>query len=205
MNHFENLKKTASTVEGLHEFLSILLVATILTIFEIIFFFKVIAPEVKEEVNGKLKTVAENIGSALFNNTAAITDCILPDTVKTQIENSIKNSKFIPELLIENNVLLDFINTQRDREKELLDKANLYTKIFGVMLIVGLVIAIAIIVFIINRNGKLNKNSLIAAGVTVALLITFQYTFYRFGKKYAYTGSLGNEEFIKLIIEKLEE
>ncbi len=205
MGRFEDIKKAASTVEGLHEILTILLVATILTIFEVVFFFNVIAPEVKHEIDMKLKKAAVNIGDALFGDRLSVVDSMIPKTAKTRVKKMIADTEISPDSIIDDNPLLDFINTLRDRERELINKTNTYTKVSGVLLIIILVAVIASIVFIIKRSGKINKHAIIAAVVTVGLLIVFQYTFYKFGKKYLYTGSYGQEEFLKLVIEKLEE
>lgn len=199
------IKEVVTSISGLHEILTVLLIATILTIFEIILFFKIIAPGVKKTINNTLAKTGKTLGSIIYNKENSVLIDMVPSEIRNYIEIMIDNDIIKPDAVTDNNLVLDIAYTLRDREKSLTDDINRYTFISSILLVIILVIIIGLIIYTITRTNKINKSAILAAFVTVAILIAFQYNFYQLGKEYKYTGSMGNDEYLKIIIDKLEE
>ncbi len=190
-----NLKNILEVI--INESLSFFTIALILTIFEIILFYMIVVPEIKNNITSHLREVKQELRTKYNVN--------LDEQIKyNTLINQIPNNGIYQDM--NNNLFMDFNSVIEGRETQLLTKINNMTKFAGIMLVMilcGLLVLSAILLKITNR--KFHILGLIAALVTVGLIAAFQYNFYLFGKKYQYTGSKGKEEMLAIIIKQLEK
>lgn len=132
---------------------SLVITATIMTIFEIIFAYLIVFPSLKPVIN------------------SAISNLPKADTLDDS------NIQYLRDV-----VLLEvqaFVRTGRDREKRLVEKINLHTKIFASFLVGFMVfLTVALRTKIIHRENTMSFAPYVLAGITVSVLITFQLAFY---------------------------
>ncbi len=218
--------KCLYTIEGKKGVFSIILVATILTVFELILFYKTITPSVADSMNSNLNNVSNEIYNNInnlkpklnINNDNNKLNNILKTLSKNNninLNNSILNNSILNKgfrytnNLVFNDKFKAILNTFSDREKKLTGHINNYTVISGLLLLVILIIFL-IILWINIKKSKLEENenknmstSIYTAFLTVGILISFQILFFFFGKKYNYPGSLGNEELARILLNEI--
>ena len=219
------------TIEGKKGIFSILLIATILTIYEITFFYKIITPEINNLMNNNLDDISKHLYSGINNIKVEKNKGIIENE---EIQKREDNNRTITKIFntlkkynINNNNILDFskkkitglffndklkatLNTFSNREKILTKHINKYTFISGLLLLTLLII-LMILLWKNIKNSKIeineNKNmsgSIKTAFFTVFLLIAFQILFYFFGKVYYFPGNLGNEELASIILKEIK-
>jgi hypothetical protein len=173
-----------------HGGFSIFLVAFILTIFEIIFFYKVVIPGVNISKKYGLKNIGDNLSDKLLKFRNKI------DRNKID-RNEIEEKKILLKILLdadlpESNSVLE---TLQVRENRLNNKINNYVKVTGLIIIIILLFFIlklrkSIITDINFKEFKDGyKLAKITSIITVLIIIFFQYTFYLLSKKYLFTIS----------------
>ena len=178
---------------------TIILTAIILTIFEILFFYKIIAPGVQNEMTININKIAIKIA-----------DNVNSKTHELQKQNPLYDytiSQTTSLLLNDTNGAI--LNTLADREKILTDSLNKYTVYTGIVILCVFVALLVIIYMTILYDSDLNIideygilqdanmfDPTIYSIITVALLICFQILFFFFGKKFKYPGTFGKEELL---------
>ena len=190
MGYMENFR----SLDGQRGLFSLILTATILTVFEIVFFYKIVAPGVIQNMNNGLNNVGKVIGTKLDETTDKI-----EENTKDPLQKVII-SKIIDFISSGNSSAI--LSTFASREKKLTDDINLYTKKTGILIISLLCL---LLFFIYNNIKGLSKQEgqVVGLGVpvktallTVFILIAFQTLFYFFGQKFRYPGTMGNEELL---------
>jgi hypothetical protein len=172
---------------------SIILTATILTIFEIIFFYNVVVPDVNNTLNYKLKLLEEKITNLSQENK----DKLLKLFDKQLIENYSKdNYKTIDNIF---SVLIE-------RETLLIEKNNSNTIIVSITILLFLALFILATILSIKRDVNYKgfstfRESIIVTFITVGLLIGFQILFYNFSQNYYYPS---NNELLKIMVSSLK-
>lgn len=224
----EGIIKCLKTVEGKKGIFSILLIATILTVFEIVFFYNIITPSINEKMNTNLDAISKklfiNINEAKYNENninkqeiSKVLDTLYKDDKKgnlfTLISNIDENNTDIAKTgimkIVFNDKIKAILNTFSDREKNLTKHINKYTMLSGLLLLTFLIVLMILIWKNIKKSELgLNENykmstSILTALFTVFILISFQILFFFFGKKYYYPGSLGNEELTSLLLKRI--
>ena len=169
-----------ATIQNIY---SILFAATILTIFEIVFFYIIIAPGVKGTMNENLNKLV-NVFSNKLNKVG-----------ESSMEGKILTSSIF------NSKLGNMFKVFRIREDKLVNKINMYTIYTGIIILVSLVITVYSLYRSLDTGTA--KTPTIFAIFTVICLIIFQIFFYFYGLKYKYPGSEGSEELIKFIYDNL--
>ena len=189
MGYFKDL----FSLGGRLNIFSIFLTATILTIFEIIFFYNVVVPDVNNTLNYKLKLLEEKITNLSKENK----DKLLKLFDKQLIENYTKdNNKTIDNIF---SVLIE-------REKLLIEKNNSNTIIVSITILLFLTLFILATILSIKRDVNYKgfstfRESIIVAFITVGLLIGFQILFYNFSQNYYYPS---NNELLKIMVSSLK-
>lgn len=175
-------------IDGKRGIFSILLTATALTVFEIIFFYKIVAPSVDKAMNKQLEKLAEKTANDI--------------NLKSQ-----GNPEF--NRLFFNDNIRALVNTFAKREENLVKKINFYTKATGA-LIIGLLMLVLYSLY--GSIGRESSSLFVPMGLgvptvtalfTVAALIGFQILFYFFGKQFKYPGTFGNEELFNVLLSSL--
>lgn len=202
MNIIENL----STIKGKKGLFTIVLSSILLTLFEIIFFYNIIASEVINEIDENIKNAGIVIAREInVKNKELQQQSLIMDIAVSQISK-----------LLFNDTTDRVLNTLAIREKRLIDSINTYTIYTGVVILIFLLI----LLYILWNSIKYNlikcddyginheriytdvdmTDSAITAFMTVGIIIIFQILFYFYGKKYKYPGSAGNNEIINVVI-----
>jgi len=186
-----------SSPDGLRGMFNILLTATILTIFEIVFFYKIVVPGVNNSMNNGIENAtqyfADNINQYINDLKKSTTDN--QNIIISEILTTIKNKENI------------FFKTFSSREYLLTNKINYYTKLTGGIIIMILVSLLFVIYYNLKRktNGATQLTpAIITSLITVFLLISFQIMFYFFSLNYNYPGSEGSNELLYTMIEGID-
>jgi hypothetical protein len=217
---YEGIMKCLKTIEGKKGIFSILLVATILTVYEIVFFYKIITPSITDTMNNNLDDVSKqiyaNIKNIKYEKKEAYKENIsklskIFDTIQQTNKNNI-NINIVNKGLqsfSSNDKIKAILNTFSNREKNLTNHINTYTLLSGLLLLTFLIVLMVLLWKNIKKSKLgLNENynmstSIKTALFTVFILISFQILFFYFGKKYYYPGSLGNEELTSLLLKRI--
>lgn len=200
--------------DGLRSLFSLVLVSTILTVYELALFYTVVVPQITTQVDNGL----DQLAIALYNKFTLSPDFVyVPQTIPEKMPqyqylfttnqvNEIR-SVFNQSILAKENQqkttnrILNVLKTFKEREQIYTKKINNYTVFVGILILSVL----AIILFTIyrtlkNRNETIGKCTWSITFVTIGLILIFQYFFYIFGNKYQYIGSKGNEEMLVYIL-----
>jgi len=194
MGYLNNL----AHVDGKRGIFSIVLIATVLTIFEIIFFYMVVAPGVDASMNSQLDKIGKNLVQG--SNEKAL---------KLQKKHTVADA-IIPEIndTVFNENIRGIFATFSEREKLLTDKINWYTKATGVLIILILMTVLYLLYSSIKSEvgaGNIGlKNPTYTALFTVTILIAFQILFFNFSQVYKFPGTFGTEELTNVMIEAVK-
>lgn len=214
MSFVKDVLSATKENNGLRGIFSIILVATILTVFELGMFYKVITPEVAGQVDSGIRDIGRALNDTfgdinnkvegelkkstqMFSTTVEKTLGVKPDTkvvnvVQETLKNAVKNS------------VSSVLDTFKEREALLTGKINMYTKVTGAIMLMILGLLMYLIYFTLKTRGeKLGTCTWIISGITVALILMFQYAFFRFGKQYKYIGSYGKEELLVYLMKQI--
>jgi|SaaInlStandDraft_4_1057021.scaffolds.fasta_scaffold03755_2 hypothetical protein len=183
-------------IDGKRGIFTILLTALILTIFEIVFFYKIVAPGVQQQMDSNLNNISKIISNKV--NDATGDDASLSNITATAASRLVINDKA-------NSVL----KSLRDREVKLINDVNMYTKITG-----GVIIGLLVFILIALRSS-VKKEAMKTAGsidlkvptqtalFSVFILISFQILFYFFSLGFKFPGTTGSEELMNIILESI--
>jgi uncharacterized membrane protein len=200
-------KDNLFSIKGKKGMFSIILTATILTIFEIVFFYNIVAPNVNNQMDNTLKKIGQQIAEKINTST-----------------NKLKKQNVLADIMISegtglviNNVNDNVLMTSAEREHKLVTKINNYTMYTGVIIIIVLLILLYLLWNSIKSDPRLGNiinitfvedsdmtESVLTAIFTVVILISFQILFYFFGQQFKYPGSMGNDELLNEIIDSIQ-
>jgi hypothetical protein len=181
---------------------SIFLVAILLTIFEIGFFYKILVPITEKEKNKAISEIGANIAkyfTSLKKNKMrnVINTLDLQGVEKLLLMNIIdlidlnKVNEQIDNFKLPNK--LSLIETLDYREKKLTSKINLYVFMSSIMIIILLFIFLNKLIKSIKEDEEFEKykedftGSQFSSFITILIICTFQYSFFKLSKKYLYT------------------
>lgn len=240
---FKDFIKELSSTTTLRNVFCILVIATVLAIYEIILFYIQVAPLVKTQVDNGLKNAGDSLGKELQNTVRLMLTDIkinLADNIDKLEEkntvniNEIKKQYYnivnkvdydgIPneykqELLLDldknlqeysetnkkiGKFILDLSKTFKERELELINTINTYTKATGVLIVLTMLILMIWVKSTLNRRGEnIGSCTWKISFITISFIMVFQYIFYLYGLKYKYMGTMGQEELIYYLNNKL--
>ena len=192
------------SIDGKLHILSILITVVILTIFELVFFYVVIIPQVNDLLDSKYTLIEENV-------------LALAEEKKIEFLNTIDvpSMEIFKYVDIEINVDEDIDNIDKsiqnvfkvliDREQKIIEQNNTNTIITGITIVLFLMCFLLFTIISVIKNLGHNQSykligSFLTGGIIVICLISFQILFYNFSNNYNYTT---NNELIKLIINNL--
>jgi hypothetical protein len=214
----DGIMKCLKTIEGKKGIFSILLIAIILTVYEIVFFYKIISPSITDTMNNNLDDVSKqiyaNIKNIKYEKKEAHTENIskiskIFDTIQQSDKNNINIIDKGLQSFLFNDKIKAFLNTFSNREKNLTDHINKYTMLSGLLLLTILIV-LMVLLWKNIKNSELGENenynmttSIKTAFFTVFILISFQILFFFFGKKYYFPGSVGDEELTSLLLKRI--
>ena len=194
MGYLNNL----AHVDGKRGIFTIVLTATVLTIFEIIFFYMVVAPGINTSMNGQLDKISKqlvegtNEKALKLQKKYSTADAVIPEVNDTIFNESIRG----------------IFATFAEREKLLTNKINWYTKATGVLIILILMTILYLLYSSIKTevgSGDIGlKEPTYTALFTVAMLIAFQILFFNFSQIYKFPGTLGTEELTNVMIDAIK-
>lgn len=194
------------SVKGMKGIFTIILTAAFLAVFELVFFYNIVAPSVEDEMNSNIKKVGKKIASKLNqNNSVTQEKSAVSDVIVSKVTG-----------VIFNDINRAVLNTSAAREQVLVDSINNYTIYTGV----AIVLVLAVVLYFLwskikstaleeitagnsTENGSMT-DSIISALITVGILIAFQIMFYFYGKQYRYPGTEGNDELLWVIIDSID-
>ena len=164
---------------------SIFTTATLITIFELVFYIFILEPTSKEAINKLLASLGQEI---------------------------IEHDQYYEEL---NDDIYNLMNVFIIREKKIVYDSMLTSYILILLEIMVLFLILCYLYLKINRYSRFedhfsNENSsikipVISSALTISLLIPFQILFFYFGKEYSYIGKYGLEEIQGRVIKNLED
>ena len=200
MDNFTESTSTSffNNPDGLGGLFSIVLTATILTVFEIVFFYVVIAPDIENIMNGHLTNIAESIANSITaegkkqveqSKQLGVSNANIQKSINTHLTKSLSKV----------DTFLNIFRTFDIREKKLVSSINNYTIITGVVIILLLVAIMLWLAKALQPMGGVTKEPVLSALMTVVVLVAFQGYFYMFGKEFKYPGTEGQEELIAFI------
>jgi len=170
-------KKIDTTTEILRGLFCVILVSTILTIYEIFMFYTNVVPTVRGAVDGGIDDIANQLNDRLD------VDNLCP--VRKQF--------------------ISVYKTLQDQENTYVDTINTYTIVSGISLLVVLFGTLAAIRYIVTQRDPAGlKGYTWSVGLTtVGLIMIFQYIFYNYGQRYKYLSGVGKEELIYYLSTRL--
>jgi hypothetical protein len=221
-----------SSDDGLRTLFIVIFVATLLTIYEYSLFYFVVVPSVKDQVDQgissatkgmrrDIKRIKEYIMGAYTNGVGSaenMADMFSNSQLSKEIENryDAEDIEYIKKQVqtglsstvgkVDEGRLLviSILETLKSREKVLTDKINLYTVATGgVILAVLFGVMISIKRTLADRGQDLGGYVWQNGIVTITLILIFNAGFYIYGKKFKYMGSVGNEELVHYLYEKM--
>ena len=195
MSYYSNL----TSLDGRRGIFSIILTATILTMFEIAFFYSIVVPGVEKQMDTGLEKVSKMIAESIKEKSASALSNIKYKELKA-LEPALKRAVF-------NKKNMNVMQTLSDRETKLVDKVNLYTKVTGFVLVALLCMILFSLYQSIKADSPMDLGLDVpvqTAGFVVSLLISFQVMFYFMGLRYWYPGSLGDEELIYVMSKNIK-
>lgn len=198
MGYFQDL----FSVDGRLLIYSIFLVAAIMTIFELMFFYLKVIPDVNASLNEKLDLLEEKM-------------LVLSDEKRLEVLSqlnlkNLENLKFLnisPNNVNDNLESIDNIfKVLIERENELIEKNNTNVFLFGLSILLFLAFLIIFIALSIKRDlgqgeGIKFVEPTIVSFITIAFLIAFQVLFYYFGLNYNYPQ---DNELLKTVLESID-
>lgn len=214
-----------SSTDGLRIIFSLLFISTILFVYEVTLFFKVIVPTVSSQIDSSLEKIGKN-SKKIFSDRVVV----YGDKVKDFIDgtefpdlqgksnqydflinnmNDFEKNQFGGILNTENNqnleelpnVLHKFLDLFRIREDRLNNKINDYTVYTAIILFIIFSSILYYIKSILNsRSEDIGTCVWSNIGVSLFFIFIFQYVFYKYGQVYKYLGSEGNEELIGYLL-----
>ncbi len=160
------MRRQNTHIELLKGIFSILIVNTIVTVFNLVFYIFVVYPTIQEAVK------------------------------KSLISQGTSDS---------NSKLYKIINIIKNREYELIGKANGGS--YGIITII-ILLMVCILLYIYKSLNVLSKtvkykDILISSGITTCMLLCFQGLFFKFGMNFYYTGIYGPDEAIYRFITNI--
>lgn len=189
------------SVKGMKGVFTIILTAAILAIFELVFFYNIVAPTVKDEMDTNIDKVGDQIAKNLNKSNKSI-----------QEQNPVSDVAVSRATrLVFNDLNKGVLDTLAAREQILVKSINNYTIYTGVVI----VLVLSVILYVIWKKIKGSADSgqdedtdmtdaTLSAVITVGVLIAFQILFYFYGKQYRYPGTAGNEELLWVIIDSIK-
>lgn len=195
---FTKFLESCGSTKGMKGIFTIVLIAAILAVFELGFFYKIVAPTVEDEMNINIGKVGEQIAKNLNESNkekqekSPVADVAISRATK----------------IVFNSTTGAVLDTTAAREKILVDTINDYTIYTGVAIVLVLSVSLYIIWKKIKNSvaaGSVSDDAnmtdpIISAVITVGALIAFQIMFYFYGKQYRYPGTAGNEELMWVLI-----
>ena len=192
------------SIDGKLHILSIVITVVILTIFELVFFYVVIIPQVNDLLDSKYTLIEEQV-------------LALAEEKKIEFLNTIDvpSMEIFKYVDIEINVDEDVDNIDKtiqnvfkvliDREQKIIEQNNTNTIITGITIVLFVMCFLLFTIISVIKNLGHNQSykligSFLTGGIIVICLIGFQILFYNFSNNYNYTT---NNELVKLIINNL--
>jgi len=211
---FTDIVNAARLNDGLRGIFSIILVATILTMFELGMFYKLITHEVKTQVDNGIESIGAALKSVVRTSVANMEKVL--DARSKEVESKVqqmtgqKVNLGVKDIILTStkdalqSSLGNILDTFSERETILTNKINTYTKASAALLLLVLVLLMVIIKVIIKSRGDiLGWCTWLISFITVGMILAFQYAFFLFGKQYKYIGSKGKEELLVYLMEKI--
>jgi len=193
---------------GLRALFCVLMVATLLTIYELAMFFFIVAPAIEVQIDKGLEKVSQNMKGRFDELARKIRQKVLEEQFKSQDPvwnaqlNTLLNTTQ-PELPGADEVDRVF-SVFNDRERLLTSKINGYTKITGLILLFVLSVGLIWIWQILKSRGQtIGLSAWLIILYTMTMILIFQYVFYGLGKKYKYMGAYGNEELVLYLLNNI--
>jgi hypothetical protein len=189
------------SIKGKKGVFTIVLVASILIIFEICLFYFIIVPDIEREMDESIHLVGSKIAESINEkNRNMQQQNVLFDVAVAQTTQLVFNEKV-------DNAL----STLADREKLLTNHINRYTIYTGVVIMLILIITLAFVWSSIANDENIKQgiedanmtDATLTAMLTVSILIGFQVLFYFYGRQFNYPGALGNEELLWVILDSI--
>lgn len=184
---------------------SVILVATLLTIYEVSLFYLVVSPGITSNINSSIDNVSQYIKSSwkkYINDNVINLDSNLYSTYSVY---SVYKPRIFEKIETVTKSVIDttgdVLDTLNEREESLIDKINNYTIFTSIFLILFLLVLLWIIKAKLKNN--LDFCTWNTSIITIILILSFQILFYYYGKNYKYIGTEGNEEMMYYLINAL--
>ena len=191
--HFEKVKTL----------FSVLIVSTVLTIYEILMLYIFMIPEVKKQIDSgfiQLSLFCKNIIYKNINELGQAQPEYLP-ILMNYINIKNESIKYIDESKYN---LLSIFKTYEQRENILINKINTYNLFTSCLLLFILFFSIFITIHYLKKNNQIIIDKYIWISIiTIIFILVFQYIFFLYASNYKYIGSKDEIEIVYFIMSIL--
>jgi lipopolysaccharide export LptBFGC system permease protein LptF len=196
---------------------SIFTVVIILTIYEIVFFYNIVVPQVNDNLDSSLNKLSETLVD-LIENEGKTKEASL-NLIHRIMKNKYKDDNYEDmdkDLLsvidtmdtldtMDDDQIENVLLTSANREKQNIDKINFYTKLTsGLLLVILVCFTLFLGTHIVSKTSSIKTklgSPIFIAFITVILLIGFQVLFYYFSMNIWYST---DNELLNVIIDSIK-
>lgn len=183
-------------------FFSVLIVSTVLTIYEILMLYAFMIPEVKKQINNgiiKLSSVSKTIINDFI-------DSVLKDVDYKYMYLSgyrdLNNSTINVDIVKYN--ILSMFKTYENRENILIDKLKTYNIFTSCVLLSVLFFSIFSTIRYLKKNNQIILDKYVWISIiTIVIILLFQYMFFLYASSYNYIGSQNEIEIVYFVMNIL--
>ena len=178
-------QNSTETLLGMY---TILFIATILLMGELLYFYLVLAPETANNIEDNINDIADKFAKSICK--------AKPDNMNSDTPSDIDIH------------LTSTARMLKDRDERLHTRHNRYVLLTGILIVVFFIMGLYKLTLLIGKDSHASyRNAHLISLITIICIVCFQYIFIDFGKKYKFTGVSpgGVEEFEKIIIETVHK
>jgi len=170
---------------------SVLIVSTVLTIYEILMLYVFMIPEIKKQIDYgilKISSICKNINK---NKQYFLLNYIETNSSSINI-NELKYN------------LISIFKTYYQRENILINKLNTYNIFTSFLMLFILIFSIFLTIYYLKKNNQIIMDKYIWTGmITIVFILLFQYIFFLYASNYNYIGSQNEIEIVYFIMSIL--
>lgn len=190
--------------ERIKTLFSVLIVSTVLTIYEILMLYVFMIPEIKKQIDSgiiQLSLVCKNYINSVNNNILSTNEIqpILFLVNKTNYTSIVNKSIDITKYNF-----LSIFKTYEQRESILIYKLNTYNLFTSCVLLFSLLFSIFLTIYYLKKNNQIVFDKYIWISIiTIIFVLLFQYIFFLYASSYNYIGSQNEIEIVYFIMSIL--
>lgn len=199
----DSLNNSYNFNEIVKTFFSVLIVSTVLTIYEILMLYVFMVPEVKNQIDSGIIQLSSVCKSTINNHNNNILNINEIQPFVLLIHKNY-NSTIDENLNIAKYNLLSIFKTYEQRENILITKLNTYNLFTSCVLLFTLLFSIFLTIYYLKKNNQIIFDKYIWISIiTIVFILLFQYIFFLYASSYNYIGSQNDIEIVYFIMSIL--